>query len=76
MAVKTVLVEIGQIFGSFEGKFPIIGGAVPWLLLSESVWRSTTACSAARCSGVMINGCTGRAMDARMPRPEHYVYLL
>lgn len=34
-AVKTVLVEIGQILGSFKGKFAIIGGAVPWLLLSN-----------------------------------------
>ena len=33
-AVKTVLVEIGQTLGSFEGKFAVIGGAVPWLLLS------------------------------------------
>ena len=31
-AVKSVLNEIGQILGSFEGKFPIIGGAVPWPL--------------------------------------------
>ena len=35
-AVKSVLVEIGQILGSFKGKFAVIGGAVPWLLLSES----------------------------------------
>lgn len=35
-AVKSVLVEIGQILGSFQGKFALIGGAVPWLLLSES----------------------------------------
>ena len=35
-AVKSVLVEIGQILGSFQGKFVVIGGAVPWLLLSES----------------------------------------
>ena len=32
-AVKSVLVEIGQILGSFKGKFAVIGGAVPWLLL-------------------------------------------
>ena len=32
-AVKSVLIEIGQILGSFEGKFAIVGGAVPWLLL-------------------------------------------
>lgn len=32
-AVKSALVEIGQILGSFEGKFAVIGGAVPWLLL-------------------------------------------
>ncbi|WP_248769403.1 nucleotidyl transferase AbiEii/AbiGii toxin family protein [Pseudomonas sp. MWU12-2345] len=34
-AVKTVLVEIGQILGSFRGKFAVIGGAVPWLLLAN-----------------------------------------
>ncbi|MGJ8480091.1 nucleotidyl transferase AbiEii/AbiGii toxin family protein [Sphingobium yanoikuyae] len=32
-AVRSALVEIGQILGSFEGKFAVIGGAVPWLLL-------------------------------------------
>ena len=35
-AVRSVLVEIGQILGSFEGKFAVIGGAVPWLLLSQA----------------------------------------
>ena len=35
-AVKSVLIEIGQILGSFEGKFAVIGGAVPWLLLGEA----------------------------------------
>jgi hypothetical protein len=34
-AVKSVLVEIGQILGSFKGKFAVIGGAVPWLLLGN-----------------------------------------
>jgi hypothetical protein len=34
-AVKTVLVEIGQVLGSFKGKFAVIGGAVPWLLLGN-----------------------------------------
>lgn len=34
-AVKTVLVEVGQILGSFRGKFAVIGGAVPWLLLDN-----------------------------------------
>jgi hypothetical protein len=34
-AVKAVLIEIGQILGSFKGKFAVIGGAVPWLLLHE-----------------------------------------
>ena len=38
-AVKSVLVEIGQTLGSFEGKFALVGGAVPWLLLSESDMR-------------------------------------
>lgn len=35
IAVKAVLVEIGQILGSFSGKFAVIGGAVPWLLLEN-----------------------------------------
>jgi len=35
-AVKSVLVEIGQVLGSYRGKFAVIGGAVPWLLLSKS----------------------------------------
>lgn len=34
-AVKSVLIEVGQILGSFEGKFALIGGAVPWLLLNN-----------------------------------------
>jgi hypothetical protein len=34
-AVRSVLVEIGQILGSFKGKFAVVGGAVPWLLLNN-----------------------------------------
>jgi hypothetical protein len=34
-AVKSVLIEIGQILGSFQGKFAVVGGAVPWLLLEN-----------------------------------------
>ncbi|UVK56938.1 nucleotidyl transferase AbiEii/AbiGii toxin family protein [Mesorhizobium sp. AR02] len=34
-AVKGVLIEIGQILGTFKGKFAVIGGAVPWLLLNN-----------------------------------------
>ena len=36
VAVKSVLVEIGQILGSYQGKFAVIGGAVPWLLLGAA----------------------------------------
>jgi hypothetical protein len=35
-AVRSVLVEIGQTLGSYRGKFAVIGGAFPWLLLEES----------------------------------------
>lgn len=35
-AVKSVLIEIGQILGSFKGKFAVVGGAVPWLLLGDN----------------------------------------
>lgn len=35
-AVKSVLIELGQILGSYQGKFAVIGGAVPWLLLNEA----------------------------------------
>lgn len=38
-AVKSVLLEIGQTLGSFQGKFAVIGGAVPWLVLSEAEMR-------------------------------------
>lgn len=31
-AVKSVLLEIGQILGSYKGKFVIVGGLIPWLL--------------------------------------------
>ena len=31
-----MLVEIGQVLGSYKYKFAVIGGAVPWLLLSET----------------------------------------
>lgn len=36
LAVKAVLVEVGQILGSFKGKFAVVGGAVPWLLLGNN----------------------------------------
>lgn len=32
-AVRAVLVEMGQILASYRGKFAIVGGSVPWLLL-------------------------------------------
>ncbi|MCX7361888.1 MAG: nucleotidyl transferase AbiEii/AbiGii toxin family protein [Alphaproteobacteria bacterium] len=38
-AVKSVLVEIGQLLGSFRGKLAVIGGAVPWLLLENDDMR-------------------------------------
>lgn len=38
-AVKRVLLEIGQILGSFQGKFAVIGGSVPWLLLENAEMR-------------------------------------
>jgi hypothetical protein len=34
-AVKSVLIEMGQILASFKGKFAVVGGAVPWLLLAN-----------------------------------------
>ena len=38
-AVRAVLIEIAQILGSFRGKFVIVGGAVPWLLLDNPAMR-------------------------------------
>ena len=38
-AVRSTLVEIGQTLGSYRGKFAVIGGAVPWLLLENSEMR-------------------------------------
>ncbi|UTY57729.1 nucleotidyl transferase AbiEii/AbiGii toxin family protein [Massilia sp. erpn] len=34
-AVKSVLVEVGQILGAYKGKFAIVGGSVPWLLIKS-----------------------------------------
>jgi len=34
-AIKSVMLEIGQILGSYRGKFAVVGGAVPWLLLEN-----------------------------------------
>ncbi|WP_426172589.1 hypothetical protein [Pseudoduganella sp. R-34] len=34
-AVKSVLVEVGQILGSYKGKYAIVGGSVPWLLIEN-----------------------------------------
>ena len=36
VAVKAVLVEIGQILGGFRRKFAVVGGSVPWVLLGGS----------------------------------------
>lgn len=38
-AVKSVLVEMGQLLGSFQGRFVVIGGLVPWLLLDQKDLR-------------------------------------
>ncbi len=38
-AVRSVLLEIGQLLGSYRGKFVVIGGAVPWLLLDNPQMR-------------------------------------
>lgn len=38
-AVRSVLVEIGQVLGAFQGKFAVVGGAVPWLLLDNDDMR-------------------------------------
>lgn len=38
-AAKSVLIEIAQILGSFRGKFVVIGGAAPWLLLDNDEMR-------------------------------------
>ena len=34
-AVKSVLVELGQILGSFRDRYVVVGGSVPWLLLNN-----------------------------------------
>jgi len=34
-----VLLEIGQVLGAFQGKFVLVGGAVPWLLLDNDEMR-------------------------------------
>ena len=39
-AVRSVLLEIGQVLGAFKKKFAVIGGSVPWLLLDNDEMRS------------------------------------
>ena len=34
-AVKSVLLEIGQILGSYKGRFVVVGGLIPWLLQND-----------------------------------------
>lgn len=36
LAVHAVLIELGQVLGAYRGKFVVIGGAVPWLLLKNA----------------------------------------
>jgi hypothetical protein len=38
-AVKSVLLELGQILGSFRERYVVVGGAVPWLLLDNAEMR-------------------------------------
>ena len=35
-AVYSVILELGQVLGSYRDKFVIVGGAVPWLLLPDA----------------------------------------
>jgi hypothetical protein len=35
-AAFSVLIELGQVLGAYRGKFVVIGGAVPWLLLPDA----------------------------------------
>lgn len=35
-AAYSVLIELGQVLGAYRGKFVVVGGAVPWLLLREA----------------------------------------
>ena len=62
--VKTVLIEIGQILASFKGKFAIIGGAVPWLLLSNDGARQSS-CPASVGPGTLESGDNGDLLARR-----------
>ena len=35
-AAYSVLIELGQVLGAYHGKFVVVGGAVPWLLLPDA----------------------------------------
>lgn len=35
-AAYSVLIELGQVLGAYRGKFVIVGGAVPWLLMPNA----------------------------------------
>ncbi len=35
-AAYSVMIELGQVVGEYRGKFVVVGGAVPWLLLPDA----------------------------------------
>src|SRR6185312_10399382 len=43
LAVKRALVEIGQVLGSYQGQFAVVGGAVPGLLIESEMGHVGTA---------------------------------
>jgi hypothetical protein len=61
-AVTSVLIEIGQILGSFKGKFAIIGGAVP-----RYCWPTRTCPTSAR--STWTSGWMQRHMATASTRP-------
>jgi len=72
-AVRSVLVEIGQILGSFQGKFAVIGGSVPWLLLDNTDMPhiGTLDVDLGLDAGALGDGEYARLVNALMTRGYH-----
>ena len=72
-AVRSVLVELGQILGAWRDKFVIVGGPVPWLLLDgaePSHIGTIDGC------GIALDHCVMLKYEGMMPdRRKNAVYL-
>jgi hypothetical protein len=73
-AVKSVLLEMGQILGSYNGKFVVVGGSVPWLLLDAEDMEhvGTMDVDIALSAEALGEGEYAKLIDSLMANGYHY----